>query len=90
MKLSVLDFFNSHRMNVSSVDGRHVMCVDNGYSPQFVKGEFYSIERGSISPGLGFSFKVSDIDEKVFNKLFIPLQGDPDNLTMRDRLSGSP
>lgn len=82
MRLSVTDFFKSHNITLKK-DG-YVMCVDDGYSPQFDKGKFYKVANKIIRSG--YSFNISSVDDQVFHKLFIPLQGEPDKLTLRDKL----
>lgn len=82
MRITVKEFFNSHSIDFHK--NGHVMCVEDGYAPQFDKGKFYEVKNGVLKSG--FSFNLSSVDDQVFHRLFIPLQGDPNNLTLRDRL----
>ena len=80
-RLTVSDFFKLHNLYV---DNGYVMCVMDGYSPQFKKGMFYRCQKGIIISGS--SFNISSVEESHFNKMFIPLEGSPAKLTKRDRL----
>lgn len=80
-RLTVSDFFKLHNLYV---DNGYVMCVMDGYSPQFKKGLFYKYQNGSIISGS--SLNISSVEENHFNRMFIPLEGSPANLTKKDRL----
>lgn len=78
--INVIEFFESHKIKIH--ENTFVMCVEENYV--FEKGKFYPVVKGCIKSNKGMSVK--GLPKSVFNKTFIPLQGVPDNLSLRDKL----
>lgn len=76
--MTIESLFKSH--NIPIVEQTFVMCVKN--SLIFEKGKFYPVINGSIKSNKSMNIK-SMIN---LNESFIPLEGGPNNLTLKDRL----
>ncbi|CAG7581651.1 MAG: hypothetical protein SLAVMIC_00948 [uncultured marine phage] len=91
MVLTIDKWFKSHRIYINPKATYHVFCVDNGYQPHFNKGTYYKVETDvreneSVTRILSPKYNIKRMDDHSINKLFIPLEGKPSKLSMRDKL----
>jgi len=82
LRMDVKQFFESQ--NVKIEDNTFVMCACDTYTRTFEKGKFYPIIKDCVRSDKRVN--VYSMPKFLMNKTFIPLQGTPDDLTLRDRL----
>lgn len=79
--MTIKDFFKSHKIEL--LDEGFIMCVDDTYTQSFQRGKFYPVINGSIRSNNTNLYSTSEVR---LNKSFVPLEGTPDSLSLRDRL----
>lgn len=82
--MTVREFFKNNKTELKE-EGNFVMCVDDTYTQNFKKGKFYPVVKGSIHSGKSMMGLFST-SENMLNRSFVPIQGEPDNLTLKDKL----